>query len=96
MAESEATPLYPSRGSQLCPFLPRYESTGSCCLRPGNAEIWNKRLNQSAPAVFSPDVCTGKREENRTSHRSVFLYRSAIRLSLIKPIRQARSNDDDV
>nr|XP_040057727.1 uncharacterized protein LOC120834050 isoform X2 [Gasterosteus aculeatus aculeatus] len=55
--ESEARPF--SRGGKSRPFLPRYESTGSCCLRPQTAELWKKGLHQSAPSVFSPTPCTG-------------------------------------
>ncbi|TNN74114.1 MAGUK p55 subfamily member 4 [Liparis tanakae] len=58
--ESEARPLPLPRGGRSRPFLPRYESTGSCCLRPQPAELWKKGLHQSAPAVFSPASCTEK------------------------------------
>ncbi|XP_044071771.1 uncharacterized protein LOC122885134 isoform X2 [Siniperca chuatsi] len=61
--ESEARPLPLPRGAQSRPFLPRYESTGSCCLCPQTAELWKKGLNQSAPSVFSPAPCTGSFSE---------------------------------
>ncbi|KAI4791597.1 hypothetical protein KUCAC02_033913 [Chaenocephalus aceratus] len=52
--EGESRPLPLPRGGRSRPFLPRYESTGSCRLRPQTSELWKKRLNQSAPSVFSP------------------------------------------
>eukprot|EP00064_Thunnus_orientalis_P007712 superscaffoldBa00000873_g7734 len=61
--ESEARLLPLSRGGQSCPFLPRYESTGSCCWCPQTTELLKKEFNQSAPSVFSPTLCTGSFSE---------------------------------
>ncbi|XP_060910046.1 uncharacterized protein LOC132987175 isoform X1 [Labrus mixtus] len=58
--ESEARPLPLPRAGPSRPFLPRYQSTGSCCLCPQTAELQKKRLNQSAPSVFGPAPCSGK------------------------------------
>lgn len=79
--ESEARPLPLPRGGRSHPFLPRYQSTGSCCLCPQSAELWKKGLNQSAPSVFSPAPCTGKRRRtvNQCNHHSsVYLIHSVI------------------
>lgn len=71
---SEVRPLPLPRGTQSRPFHPRYESTGSCCLCPQTTELWKKGLNQSAPSVFSPAPCTGKRRKTikPSNHPSIF------------------------
>lgn len=70
--ESEARPLPLQRRGRTHPFLPRYQSTGSCCLCPQSAELWKKGLFQSAPSVFSPAPFTGKRRINQCSHPPFF------------------------
>lgn len=84
--ESEARPLPIPRGGRSRPFLPHYESTGSSCLRPQTAELWKKGLNQSAPSVFSPAPCNGKRRKTarRSLHavtRHLFIFSSRHSLS---------------
>ncbi|XP_029980597.1 uncharacterized protein LOC115412313 isoform X1 [Sphaeramia orbicularis] len=58
MTESEARLLPLPRGGQSRPSLPRYQSTGSCCLCPQTTELWRKGLNHSAPSIFSPTSCS--------------------------------------
>ncbi|XP_069388798.1 uncharacterized protein [Paralichthys olivaceus] len=63
LTESEARLLPVPRGDRSRPFLPRYQSTGSCCLCPQTTELWKNELNQSAPSVFSPASCAGSFSE---------------------------------
>ncbi|XP_035029657.1 actin cytoskeleton-regulatory complex protein pan1 isoform X1 [Hippoglossus stenolepis] len=63
VTESEARLLPVPRGDRSRPFLPRYQSTGSCCLCPQTTELWKNKLNQSAPSVFSPASCAGSFSE---------------------------------
>lgn len=58
--ESEARLLPVHRRDPNRPFLPRYQSTGSCCVCPQTAVLWKRRLNQSAPSVYSPAPYSGK------------------------------------
>uniref|UniRef100_A0AAQ5ZQW0 Membrane protein, palmitoylated 4a (MAGUK p55 subfamily member 4) n=1 Tax=Amphiprion ocellaris TaxID=80972 RepID=A0AAQ5ZQW0_AMPOC len=67
--ESDAR-LLPREG-QPHPFLPRYQSTGSCCLCPQAAEHQKKRLNQSAPSVFSPAASMERPKLNREEGASI-------------------------
>ncbi|KAM9709449.1 uncharacterized protein ACNS7B_023753 isoform 2-T2 [Menidia menidia] len=77
-SESEATPLSPSRGRRPRPFIPRYQSTGSCCLCPGSSGIWKQRLNHSAPDVYRHhDICTerlSREEEGASSDGDDYAY----------------------
>ncbi|CAB1418506.1 unnamed protein product [Pleuronectes platessa] len=63
VTESEARLLPVPRGDRSRPFLPRYQSTGSCCLCPQTTELWKHKLNQSAPSVFSPASRAGSFSE---------------------------------
>lgn len=69
-SESNARLLSFPKGGQPRPFLPRYQSTGSCCLCPQTEGHWKKGRNQSAPSVFSPATWTGKRRDKLQSMRS--------------------------
>lgn len=74
--ESEARPLPLPRGGPSRPFLPHYESTGSCCLCPQTTELWKKGLNQPAPSVFSPTPGPGKRRVKPSNHQSPHFIQS--------------------
>lgn len=80
--DSEASLLPLSRGGQSHPFLPRYESTGSCCLCPQTSELLKKGLNQSAPSVFSPAPCSGK-EDHQSMESPIICFHSVSFLSII-------------
>lgn len=73
VTESEARLLPVPRGDRSRPFLPRYQSTGSCCLCPQTTELWKKGFNQSAPSVFSPASRAGKSGRGRRpiNHQSL-------------------------
>lgn len=81
MTETEARKLSLPK-NQSCSILPHYGSTGNCHVCPQNARLWKQEHNHSAPAVFSPDVCSGKRKHG-TSHQSIVLI---ISLSLTKQL----------
>ncbi|XP_063353129.1 uncharacterized protein LOC134644232 isoform X2 [Pelmatolapia mariae] len=62
--ESEAKLPLVHKDGRSHPFLPRYESTGSCYLCSPTVRLGNKGLNQSAPSVLNPATCTEELKPN--------------------------------
>lgn len=72
---SQATPLFNPRGGggggkMPHHFLLQQQVIGSSCLQPTGGQLSRRGLHQSAPSVYSPAPCNGKKRRRRRKRPS--------------------------